>query len=51
MSHFAAGIVKANHQIPTKKRTSLSASVEETFILDMRKRIKLLKIWTETAAM
>lgn len=43
--------MKANHQIPTKNRTNLSASVDEAFIFDMMKRIKILKIWTETAAM
>jgi hypothetical protein len=51
LSHSEAGIVKTNHQMPTKRRTTLRARVEETFNFDIKKRMSMLKIWTETAAM
>lgn len=50
LSHIEAGIVKTNHQIPTKNRAILRARVEETFSFDMTKRISMQIIWTETAA-
>ena len=50
-SHIEAGIVKTNHQIPTKRRAILRASVEETFNFDMTNRMSIQMIWTDTAAM
>ena len=51
MSHIEAGTVNTNHQMPTKRRAILRASVDETFSFDMIKRINMQIIWTETAAM
>lgn len=45
------GIVNANHQTPTRKRTRRRGSVDETEVLDMRNRRRMLRIWTNTAAM
>jgi hypothetical protein len=50
-SHSEEGIVKANHQTPTRKRTRRRGSVDETEVLDMRNRRRMLRIWTNTAAM
>jgi hypothetical protein len=44
-------MVKANHHIPTMRRTNRRGRVDETFFFfDMRKRTKMLRIWTKTAA-
>jgi hypothetical protein len=51
LSQSEAGIVKTNHQIPTKRRAILRARVEETFNFDIANRISMQIIWTETAAM
>ena len=50
-NHSEEGIVKANHQTPTRKRTRRSGRVDETEVLDMRNRRRMLRIWTNTAAM
>jgi hypothetical protein len=43
-SHIEDGIVNINHHVPTNKRTTLSGSVDETFIFDMKKRMSILSI-------
>lgn len=47
---MAAGMVKANHQRPTTKRTRRRGRVDEAFVLERPKRRKMLRIWTKTAA-
>lgn len=42
--HSMTGIVKHNHQRPTKNKTMRSGSVDDADVLDMRKRSTILSI-------
>jgi hypothetical protein len=49
-SHKEEGIVNTNHQSPTKNKTIRRGRVDDTDVFDMRKRSKILRTWTKTAA-
>ena len=44
------GMVNANHQDPTRNKTSRNGSVDDTEVFDMANRSRILSIWTKTAA-
>jgi len=50
-SQIDEGIVNTNHHTPTRNKTRRRGSVDETLVLDRRNRRRMLRIWTNTAAM